>query len=146
MAAGGHDTGPCQDRRVNHADARALPPGQRPAVGWPVLHYGPVPADRRDRWDLTVTGATEDGDTHALDAAAFAALPRTRVHGDLHCVTRWSVPDNEWAGVAARTLLSTAGTAATERASTAAESSSAAMIRAVVVIAMVWPPAPATAK
>jgi DMSO/TMAO reductase YedYZ molybdopterin-dependent catalytic subunit len=70
-----------------------------------VLHYGPVPADRGERWDLTVSGATEDGETHVLDTEAFAALPRTRVSGDLHCVTRWTVPDNQWAGVAARTVL-----------------------------------------
>ena len=90
---------------MNHADERALPPGQRLASGWPVLHYGPVPADRGSRWDLTVSGATEDGAEHVLDGDAFAALPRTRVSGDLHCVTRWSVPDNEWSGVAARLLL-----------------------------------------
>lgn len=90
---------------MNHADDRVLPPGQRAASGWPVLHYGPVPADRGDRWDLTISGATEDGQTHVLDAEAFSRLPGARVSGDLHCVTRWSVPDNEWAGVAARTVL-----------------------------------------
>ena len=69
MGAGSDSASDCQDRRVNHADARALPPGQRPAAGWPVLHYGPVPHDRGERWDLRVTGATEDGQEHVLDAA-----------------------------------------------------------------------------
>ena len=52
-----------------------LPPGQRLANGWPELHYGPVPAERADRWNLTVTGATQSGHDHELDRAAFAALP-----------------------------------------------------------------------
>lgn len=90
---------------MSHADDRALPPGQRLASGWPVMHYGPVPSDRGERWDLTITGATDSGVDHVLDAAKLAALPRIRVVGDLHCVTRWTVPDNVWEGVAARDLL-----------------------------------------
>jgi len=90
---------------VSHLAERALPPGQRCASGWPVLHYGPVPHDRGDRWNLVVTGATESGADHELDVDEFAALPRTTVTGDLHCVTRWTVPDNTWTGVAARTIL-----------------------------------------
>ena len=82
-----------------------LPPGQRLANGWPELHYGPVPAERADRWNLTITGATQSGHDHELDRTAFAALPRVTVRGDLHCVTRWTVPDNSWEGVATRTLL-----------------------------------------
>jgi DMSO/TMAO reductase YedYZ molybdopterin-dependent catalytic subunit len=82
-----------------------LPPGQRPANGWPELHYGPVPADRADRWNLTITGATDSGRDHELDRDAFAELPRTKIRGDLHCVTRWTVPDNVWEGVATRTIL-----------------------------------------
>jgi DMSO/TMAO reductase YedYZ molybdopterin-dependent catalytic subunit len=70
-----------------------------------VLHYGPVPHDRGDRWSLTITGATDSGRDHELDAGQLAALPRTTVTGDLHCVTRWTVPDNTWAGVAVRTIL-----------------------------------------
>jgi DMSO/TMAO reductase YedYZ molybdopterin-dependent catalytic subunit len=70
-----------------------------------VVHYGPVPADRREAWDLTVTGATADGRDHVLDAEGFAALATEQVAGDLHCVTRWTVPGNLWRGVPARTLL-----------------------------------------
>lgn len=89
---------------MSHHDPPVLPPGQRPAAGWPVVHYGPVPAAKSD-WDLTITGATADGGDHLLDAAAFGALPRTRIGGDLHCVTRWTVPGNIWEGVAARTVV-----------------------------------------
>jgi DMSO/TMAO reductase YedYZ molybdopterin-dependent catalytic subunit len=35
----------------------------------------------------------------------FAALPRVEVLADLHCVTRFSVPGNRWAGVATATVL-----------------------------------------
>ncbi|HKG51449.1 MAG TPA: molybdopterin-dependent oxidoreductase, partial [Actinomycetales bacterium] len=87
------------------AEDRALPPGQRQARGWPVLHYGPVPRFKPATWTLDVVGATADGCQHSLDLAALCRLPRTRVRGDLHCVNRWTVPDNVWDGVAARTLL-----------------------------------------
>jgi DMSO/TMAO reductase YedYZ molybdopterin-dependent catalytic subunit len=84
---------------------RALPPGQRLAVGFPVRHYGPVPRFRPDTWRLTVNGATEDGAEHHLDVDAFAKLERDQVVGDLHCVTKWTVLDNTWEGVLARTLM-----------------------------------------
>lgn len=84
---------------------RALPPGQRLAAGLPVRHYGPVPRYRPDTWALVVNGATADGGERHFDLDAFGALPRTTVRGDLHCVTTWSVPDNEWGGVAAGTVL-----------------------------------------
>ena len=90
---------------MSRPDEHALPPGQRPAVGWPVLHYGPVPRLRPDTWDLSIAGATADGGTHTLDASDLGRLPRAQVVGDLHCVTRWSVPDCLWEGVLARTLL-----------------------------------------
>lgn len=83
---------------------RTLPPGQKPANGFPVRHYGPVPRFRPDTWKLTVNGATADGAERHLDVAEFAALPRDQVVGDLHCVTKWTVLDNTWEGVLARTL------------------------------------------
>ncbi len=90
---------------MNRPLPRSLPPGQRPAAGWPVLHYGPVPKLRPATWELTFAGATADGEQHGLDLAQLAELPRVEVVSDLHCVTRWSVPDRRWQGVAARTLL-----------------------------------------
>jgi DMSO/TMAO reductase YedYZ molybdopterin-dependent catalytic subunit len=90
---------------VSLPEEPALPPGQRLADGWPTVHYGPVPAARRQAWDLTVTGATADGADHVLDAAAFGDLPQATVVGDLHCVTRWTMLGNEWTGVPARALL-----------------------------------------
>jgi len=84
---------------------RTLPPGQKLANGFPVRHYGPVPRFRPDTWRLTVNGATADGAEHHLDIQEFAALRRDQVVGDLHCVTKWTVLDNVWEGVLARTLL-----------------------------------------
>ncbi len=83
----------------------APPPGQRLAVAMPVLHYGPVPRFKPDSWRLTVNGATADGEEHQLDVGAFETLPRASVHGDLHCVNKWTVPGNVWGGVLAQTLL-----------------------------------------
>jgi DMSO/TMAO reductase YedYZ molybdopterin-dependent catalytic subunit len=84
---------------------RALPPGQRLATQFKVHHYGPVPRFRPDSWRLTINGATETGEELSLDYPAFQALPRSTTLADLHCVSKWSVLDNEWAGVAARTVL-----------------------------------------
>jgi DMSO/TMAO reductase YedYZ molybdopterin-dependent catalytic subunit len=92
---------------VSHPDDRVLPPGQARAARLKVLHYGPVPRFRPDTWSFTVGGATADGEEHTLDLEQFLALPRVRVRGDLHCVNRWTVCDNEWEGVGARTMLDT---------------------------------------
>ncbi|MFG2698122.1 sulfite oxidase-like oxidoreductase [Kitasatospora sp. NPDC051984] len=82
-----------------------LPPGQRRQRGWPVLHYGPVPRFKPDSWDFQVFGATADAEKARWDFAAFHALPKVTVRGDFHCVTKFSMLDNEWCGVAARTVL-----------------------------------------
>jgi DMSO/TMAO reductase YedYZ molybdopterin-dependent catalytic subunit len=84
---------------------RAIPPGQRPTPAPRVQHYGPVPRFKPQTWSLTVTGATADGQEHRFDVGAFAELPRVCVVGDMHCVTKWSVLDNAWEGVATATLL-----------------------------------------
>ncbi|MFJ5924116.1 sulfite oxidase-like oxidoreductase [Kitasatospora sp. NPDC092948] len=86
------------------ADPR-LPPGQRRQRGWPVLHYGPVPRFKPHSWDFQVFGATADAEKTRWDFAAFHALPKVTVRGDFHCVTKFSMLDNEWHGVAARTVL-----------------------------------------
>ncbi len=100
---------------LGDAQPRGLPPAQRPAHGWPVVHYGPVPKHRPETWDLRVFGATADGAELLLDAEAFAALPRASRRGDLHCVTKWTVSDLEWSGVAASDLLAMAPPAADVR-------------------------------
>ena len=82
-----------------------LPPGQRPQEShWPVLHYGPVPRFRPERWDLQVYGATADGGKHGWDYAEFHTLPTADVTADMHCVTKFSLLENHWSGVLARTV------------------------------------------
>ncbi|MER5865606.1 sulfite oxidase-like oxidoreductase [Kitasatospora sp. NPDC002040] len=82
-----------------------LPPGQRLQRGWPVLHYGPVPRFKPLTWDFQVFGATASAEKHSWDFEGFHALPRATVRGDFHCVTRFSMLDNEWSGVPAATVL-----------------------------------------
>ncbi len=73
--------------------------------GWPVLHYGPVPRFKPLTWDFQVFGATASGEKHSWDHEGFHLLPRVTVRADFHCVTRFSMLDSEWSGVAARTVL-----------------------------------------
>ena len=85
----------------DHADR--LPPGQYEARGWPVLHFGAVPAVDAASHTVRAWGEVERPTTWTL--AEFRALPTTTVHADFHCVTKFSVFDNDWFGVAARTVL-----------------------------------------
>jgi DMSO/TMAO reductase YedYZ molybdopterin-dependent catalytic subunit len=85
--------------------APRLPPGQKVARGWPVLHYGPVPKSRPESWDFRVFGATEAEEDALLDLDAFRALGKAEVVADLHCVTKFSVLDRAWSGVPGAALL-----------------------------------------
>lgn len=80
-----------------------LPPGQYEARGWPVLHFGGVPRADPATWRFRVFGAVAEERTLTLDE--LKALPRTEVHADFHCVTKFSVFDNDWHGVKVRTVL-----------------------------------------
>lgn len=83
-----------------------LPPGQSASVKWPVLHAGEVPAFYPQTWDFRVWGLVERPLTLRWDE--LAALPRTEVVTDLHCVTRWSTFDNRWGGVPVTEVLARA--------------------------------------
>jgi DMSO/TMAO reductase YedYZ molybdopterin-dependent catalytic subunit len=82
-----------------------LPPGQYRPRTWPVLHYGPLPKFRPETWDLRVFGALESGEDWSCTYEDFQALPIDTVRADFHCVTKFSILDNEWGGVLATTLL-----------------------------------------
>jgi DMSO/TMAO reductase YedYZ molybdopterin-dependent catalytic subunit len=86
------------------ADDR-LPPGQYVPRGWPVLHYGPVPKFRPDRWDLRVYGATEGGREYSWTWPQVQEMPRGEVTADFHCVTKFTVPDVDWGGILTATLV-----------------------------------------
>lgn len=79
-----------------------LPPGQRLGKGWPVLHYGPLPSFDEATWNFKVWGAVEHPVKFSYEE--FRSLPVVRVRADFHCVTKFSVLDNEWEGVAFREL------------------------------------------
>jgi DMSO/TMAO reductase YedYZ molybdopterin-dependent catalytic subunit len=87
---------------------RALPPGQRPAEQWRIVHYGPVPRRKVNvRWDITIFGATASGEEVTFDLAALAASgARQKVRADLHCVSGFSVMDLLWEGIPTSALLS----------------------------------------
>ncbi|MCW2608216.1 MAG: oxidoreductase molybdopterin binding protein [Frankiales bacterium] len=92
-----------------------LPPGQYLPRGWPVLHYGPVPRWKPDTWDFRVFGETASGEVTRWTWPEFGQLPQAEVAADFHCVTKFSVLDNTWSGVATRTLLELAPPAADVR-------------------------------
>jgi DMSO/TMAO reductase YedYZ molybdopterin-dependent catalytic subunit len=106
------------DRRAAVPDPRArpepgdgavngprLPPGQHIPPKLPVLHYGPVPRFDPQTWDLRICGATGCGREQSWDWDQVSALPQVEVVADLHCVTKFTVPGNRWAGVAAAEVL-----------------------------------------
>ena len=98
-------TMPTPSERSAALAADRLPPGQYVPRGWPVLHYGRVPGFDEAAWDFNVWGATADGGSHRWDWVGFERLPRTEVHADLHCVTKFTVLDNTWTGVPTAVLL-----------------------------------------
>ncbi len=79
-----------------------VPPGQRVTERFPVLHHGPVLHLDRDRWRLLLYGLV--GREVELRWEDFRALERVTVRCDIHCVTRWSKLDTEWAGVSGKTV------------------------------------------
>jgi DMSO/TMAO reductase YedYZ molybdopterin-dependent catalytic subunit len=94
-----------QEENEQASGVDRLPPGQHAQRGWPVLHYGPVPRFRPEAWDFQVFGATASSDKYSWNHAEFSAFPRSTVHADFHCVTRFTMLDNEWSGVAPATVL-----------------------------------------
>jgi DMSO/TMAO reductase YedYZ molybdopterin-dependent catalytic subunit len=83
--------------------ADRLPPGQYEAKGWPALHFGEVPGVDADAWRFRIHGAVAQG--RQLTLEQFRALPPARVHADFHCVTKFSVFDNDWDGVRVADVL-----------------------------------------
>jgi DMSO/TMAO reductase YedYZ molybdopterin-dependent catalytic subunit len=94
------------DRRKEESRVRSegrLPPGQSLTLKFPVLHYGPVPHFNPATWTFRVWGEVEEEKSWTWDQ--FNQLPRTKLHMDIHCVTRWSRFDTEWEGVSVKTMV-----------------------------------------
>jgi len=84
-------------------DEERVPPGQVVTQKWPVLHYGGVPRVNLGTWDFRLFGLVDE--PVRLTWSEFQQLPRTTIHCDIHCVTRWSRLDNSFEGVAFKDLL-----------------------------------------
>jgi DMSO/TMAO reductase YedYZ molybdopterin-dependent catalytic subunit len=84
-----------------------IPPGQSRTRKWPVLDASGPPAIDLDQWRFRVTGLV--GNDVQWNWQEFAALPRVKVFGDFHCVTRWSRLGNLWEGVSTGELIRRAG-------------------------------------
>lgn len=95
LMARGPQLTPDQQRRV--------PPGQYLTEKWPVLHYGSIPRVDLATWTLRVWGEVDA--PFQLTWDQFKELPRTAVHTDIHCVTRWSKLDTDFGGVPIRHIL-----------------------------------------
>jgi len=79
-----------------------LPPGQSRTVKWPVLDASGPPQLSGLEWSFSAFGLVKQPMRWTWNE--FQELPRVKVLGDFHCVTRWSQLDNEWEGVATREI------------------------------------------
>jgi DMSO/TMAO reductase YedYZ molybdopterin-dependent catalytic subunit len=68
-----------------------------------VLHVGGIPAVEAACWRLRLHGAVAEERT--LTLAEVRSLPVVEQRSDFHCVTKFSVLDNDWRGVAAAAVL-----------------------------------------
>jgi DMSO/TMAO reductase YedYZ molybdopterin-dependent catalytic subunit len=84
-----------------------LPPGQYVEQGFPVLSAGPTPQVSTDMWRFTLKVGPRP--VKAWSWAEFNALPKTKLHRDIHCVTKWSKFDTNWEGVTVDAILKDAG-------------------------------------
>ena len=84
-----------------------LPSGQHTVSNWPVLTYGQTPNVDPAEWEFSITGLVEREMT--LDFQTFLAAGSVAVHADFHCVTTFSVMDNDWGGVPVQAILEKAG-------------------------------------
>ncbi len=93
------------EQRAAQAEAYAgrLPAGQHIVTNWPVLTYGPTPEIAPGSWQISVYGLVAEEKTFTYDQ--FRDLGYTTFHADFHCVTRFSMMDNDWSGIPVRRLM-----------------------------------------
>ncbi len=80
-----------------------VPPGQHLVENWPVLTYGPTPDIPPSAWQFSVLGLVNNEQT--FDIEKFKGLGYETFHADFHCVTRFSMMDNDWSGVPVKRLM-----------------------------------------
>ena len=94
-------------RRLSPEDAARLPPGQYKEEGFPVLSAGPTPEVSTADWRFELKVGPKK--VKSWNWTEFNNLPRTQLHRDIHCVTKWSKFDTNWDGVAVDDILDDAG-------------------------------------
>jgi DMSO/TMAO reductase YedYZ molybdopterin-dependent catalytic subunit len=90
-------------KRRQEGPLNRVPPGQYVASDFPVLSAGPTPRTPLDRWNFEINGLVSKSVRWSW--AEFQLLPSQHFTVDIHCVTKWSKLDTEWAGVSIDTLL-----------------------------------------
>src|SRR4051812_14328549 len=94
-------------RRPSDDVAVRLPPGQYLERGFPVLSAGATPQVQTVSWRFDLKVGPKLAKSWSWQE--FNRLPRTQVHTDIHCVTKWSKFDTNWEGVSIDDLLADAG-------------------------------------
>ena len=94
-------------REVDTWQDERLPPGQHLVNNFPVLDLGYKPEIALDDWSLTVDGCVDNPVFWTWKD--FQAQPVVNRIADFHCVTSWSMLDNEWTGVRFQHLLEIVG-------------------------------------
>jgi DMSO/TMAO reductase YedYZ molybdopterin-dependent catalytic subunit len=98
-------------RALNGAES-VLPAAVRSAVpslggGWRIYAINPpFPKFHPASWKLRIDGLVQE--PQELTFTQLQALPRAQQVSDFHCVTGWSVPGVQWAGVRFSDLLAAA--------------------------------------
>lgn len=90
-------------REVDEPQDERVPPGQHVVNNFPVLDLGFKPEIVLAEWALAIDGLVANPLTwHWED---FQVQPQVQIIADFHCVTSWSMLDNEWRGVKFQHLL-----------------------------------------
>ena len=90
-------------REVDSCQDERLPPGQHLVNNFPVLDLGYKPDIVLADWSLTIDGCVDNPVIWSWED--FQIQPVVQRMADFHCVTSWSMLDNEWTGVKFQHLL-----------------------------------------
>lgn len=90
------------DLEARGIDPERVPPGQYVTDRFPVLHAGTVPTVDLAAWRFGIKGLVAEEKEWTWDE--MAAMPTSKLHTDIHCVTKWSKLDTNWEGIAVRDL------------------------------------------
>jgi DMSO/TMAO reductase YedYZ molybdopterin-dependent catalytic subunit len=82
-------------------------PGQRYAGSWPIYSALGEPEIKLENWRLSIAGLVES--KLSLSFEELQRLPQVKFVRDFHCVTKWSIRQAVWEGVAFRQLAKLAG-------------------------------------